>query len=352
MAYIQERTKNGKPSYTVSIRLKGHKPVFATFERKTDARNWITQTESSIREGRYFQKAEAQKHTVSDLVRRYTSDVLPHKPRSAKKYEYHLNWWEMQIGKYLLSDLSPALISEYRDKLLNEVTYRKTKRSGSSVNRFLASLSSACTTALKDWQWLEENPVLKVSKFPETRGRVRFLSDDERERLLVACRDAVNKELYFVTVLALSTGARRMELWSLKWGEVDLVKGFLFFTDTKNGDRRTVPIKGLGLELLKEKARLRRLDTDLLFPSKKNPRKPMDFRTPFECALKASVIQDFCWHDLRHSAASYLVMSGIDMRTVAEILGHKSLQMTQRYSHLSPDHLSNAVEKMNRRIFG
>ena len=78
----------------------------------------------------------------------------------------------------------------------------------------------------------------------------------------------------------------------------------------------------------------------------------MDFRAPFEKALKLSGIKDFVWHDLRHSAASYLVMSGIDMRTVAEILGHKSLQMTQRYTHLSPDHLSNAIEKMNRKIFG
>ena len=148
MAYIQERVKNGKPSYTVSIRLKGHKPVFATFERKTDAKRWITQTEAAIREGRYFHQAEAQKHTVSDLVNRYINDVLPHKPKSAKKYTYHLKWWETQIGKYFLSDLSPALIVEFRDKLVNGQTYRKSKRSGTSVNRYLASLSTACTTAV------------------------------------------------------------------------------------------------------------------------------------------------------------------------------------------------------------
>ena len=101
-----------------------------------------------------------------------------------------------------------------------------------------------------------------------------------------------------------------------------------------------------------ERSKVPQIDTDLVFPSPKNPQKNFDFRRPFQMALKAAQIEDFRWHDLRHCAASYLVMAGVDMRTVAEILGHKTLQMTQRYAHLSPEHLKDAVAKMNLKIFG
>jgi len=353
MAQIRERVKkNGKKSFFVRIRMKGKPEATASFDRLTDARLWAQQTEASIREGRYSYKAEAQKHSLGDLVERYIKDVLPRKPKIQKEYESQLKWWRNQIGDILLYDLSPPLILEHRDLLSKKITQRKTKISNARVNRYMASLSSAIATAVKEWGWMEDNPLRKISKLKEPRGRVRYLSDEERERLLTACQESHNQDLYLAVILAMSTGGRRAEIWGLSWKHIDLKNDFITFVETKNEERRSVPLQGHALELMLERSKVPRIDTDLVFPSPINPQKYYDFRRPFQMALEAAQIEDFRWHDLRHCAASYLVMSGVDMRTVAEILGHKTIQMTQRYAHLSPEHLKDAVAKMNQKIFG
>jgi len=353
MAQIRERVKkNGKKSFFVRIRMKGKPEATASFERLTDARIWAQHTETAIREGRYATTAEAQKHTVSDLVERYISDVLPRKPKIHNEYACQLKWWQAQIGDVLLSDLTPSLISEQRDLLSEKVTNRKTIISNARVNRYMATLSTTITTAVKEWEWMEDNPLRKVSKLKEPRGRVRYLSTEERERLLKACKESHNTDLYNAVILAISTGGRRAEIWGLCWKCVDLQNGFVTFEETKNDEPRSVPLQGHALELMLERSKAPRIDTDLVFPSPKNPQNHFDFRRPFQIALKTAQIEDFRWHDLRHCAASYLVMAGVDMRTVAEILGHKTLQMTQRYTHLSPEHLKDAVAKMNLKIFG
>jgi len=190
----------------------------------------------------------------------------------------------------------------------------------------------------------------KVTRMREPRGRVRFLSDDERNRLLKACQDSPNPYLYAVVVLALSTGMRSGEIMGLTWDDVDLNQGRAILHETKNGERRVVSLGGKALELLKVHARIRRLDTALLFPGK-NPAKPMDLRAPWLAALKAAEIEDFRFHDLRHSAASYLAMNGASLAEIAEVLGHKTLQMVKRYSHLSEAHTANVVARMNQAIF-
>jgi integrase len=153
-------------------------------------------------------------------------------------------------------------------------------------------------------------------------------------------------------MLALSTGARKNEIWGLSWKCVDLKNGFITFMETKNDEPRSVPLTGHALELMIERSKAPRIDTELVFPSRVDDQKHFDFRRPFEKALKVAQIEDFSWHNLRHSAASYLVMAGVDIRTVAEILGHKTMQMTQRYAHLSPEHLKDATAKLNHKIFG
>lgn len=122
--------------------------------------------------------------------------------------------------------------------------------------------------------------------------------------------------------------------------------------ETKNGDMRGVPLTGKALALVKEHARIRRrLDTPLLFPGA-NPAKPVDLRAPWLAALKKASIQDFRFHDLRHSAASYLAMNGASLNEIAAVLGHKTLAMVQRYAHLSESHKAGVVERMNSAIFG
>ena len=353
MAQIRERIKkNGKKSYFVRIRMKGKPEATASFERLTDARLWASSTETEIREGRYTKSTEAQRHTLSDLVDRYIRDVLPRKPKIRAEYTLQLKWWANQIGDVLLSDLTPSLISEHRDLLCCKITNRKSIISNSRVNRYMSALSSTISTAVREWEWMEDNPLRKISKLKEPRGRVRYLTNEERESLLTACKESHNTDLYLTVILAISTGGRRAEIWGLRWKCVDLKNGFITFEETKNDEPRSVPLAGHAFELMMERSKVPRIDTDLVFPSPKNPQNRFDFRRPFQIALKDAQIEDFRWHDLRHCAASYLVMAGVDMRTVAEILGHKTLQMTQRYTHLSPEHLKDAVAKMNLKIFG
>jgi integrase len=205
---------------------------------------------------------------------------------------------------------------------------------------------------VKEWGWVEGNPLTKVTKPKEPRGRVRFLDDDERERFLVACRESASPDLYPAVILALSTGARQQEVLGLRWPQVDLVRRVATLHETKNGERRVLPLAGPALELLRERSRVRRLDTDLVFPGRTKPNKPVDLRTPFATALKRAGIADFHWHDLRHTAASYLAMNGASLAEIAEVLGHKTLAMVKRYAHLSEAHTASVVERMNARFLG
>ncbi len=169
---------------------------------------------------------------------------------------------------------------------------------------------------------------------------------------MAACKISKSPDLYLAVVLALSTGARSQEILGLHWGQIDFTRRVATLEETKNGERRVLPLADHALELLKERAKVRRIDTDLVFPGRINPRKPLDLRSPFETALKRAKIDDFRWHDLRHSAASYLAMNGASLAEIVEVLGHKTLAMVKRYSHLSEAHTAGVVERMNRRMFG
>jgi integrase len=372
MASIRKRTNmDGSTSYRVDVRLKGFPPQRATFSRLTDAKNWGKNTESAIKENRYFKTAEAQKHTLGDLIDRYIRDVLPTKPKEGGAQKQQLEWFKDEIGAYTLADVTPAKIVECRDKLLLSVS-PKTKKplAPASVVRYMAALSHAFTIAVNEWGWLEDSPMRKVKKPALPRGRVRFLSEDttgqddktidgERTRLLKACENSGNPYLHTVVVLALSTGMRQGEIMGLTWDDVDIHQGRITLYETKNGEIRVVPLVGKALSLLKNHSKVRNLKTNLLFPGKPIRRnngeviyKPMDLRAPWLTALKNADIEDFRFHDLRHSAASYLAMNGASLAEIAEVLGHKTLQMVKRYAHLSEAHTAGVVASMNERIFG
>ncbi|MBX3708210.1 MAG: site-specific integrase [Gammaproteobacteria bacterium] len=352
MASIEKRkTKDGKTIYRAKIRLKGFPEQNASFERLTDAKRWVQQTESAIREGRHFKTTEAKRRTLGEMIDRYIKDILPSKPKNQKNRSLHLNWWKSELGKYTLADITPPIICEHRDKLAKVTTTRGTLRSPSTVVRYMAALSHAFTVAVNEWQWLDNSPMRKVTKPQEPRGRVRFLSDEERIRLLTACKESDSPYLYITVVLALSTGGRRMEILGLHWQDIDLTRGIITLHETKNGQRRALALTGHALELMKTHAKIRRVNCDLVFPGK-NQKKPVDVRTPWENALKRAEITDFKWHDLRHSCASYLAMNGASLAEIAEILGHKTLQMVKRYAHLSDSHVSKVVASMNSKIFG
>jgi len=393
--------------YRVEVRIKGFPPQSANFDRLTDAREWGKRTESAIKERRYFKTAEAQKHTAAEMLEKYIRDEQ-HKKKTGATNEYMLQYWKEQIGTFTLADVTPALIAEVRDrlhktpvvstrvdrvrvrpesgkgrgKIVEKTVETQRPRNAATVNRYMAALSHCLTVATNEWQWLEVSPMPKVKKLKEARGRVRFLDDDERARFLAACQSSKNPYLYPVVILALSTGMRHGEIMNLTWNDVDFTNRRIILEETKNGERRAAPLVGKAFELLDsmKKSKVRRIDTNLIFPKrqtakeaakealkqkadsagdrqKQKEKKPVgspsaSLRTAFLFALKKANIENFKFHDLRHSAASYLAMNGATLAEIAEVLGHKTLQMVKRYAHLSDQHVSSVVERMNSKIFG
>ena len=344
MATITKRVDtNGKPYYTAQVRLLKQKDT-ATFKRITDAKKWVQDTESAIREGRWFSIAVARKHTFSDLTTRYYSEILPdYNEKERKERKSKLDWWVSKIGCYALADITPSIINEHKSAMT---------QSAATVDKYIKNLQHAFSIAVNEWEWLSDNPVKKVKSPKLPRGRVRFLDDNERIRLLKACKESPNPLLYPCVILALSTGMRQAEQMGLVWSDVSLKEGYLILHKTKNSDRRRVTLSGVCLDLLKTHAKVRRLDSNLLFPSPRDPQKPIDLRKAFLNALEVSKVADFKWHDLRHSTASYLAMDGASLASIAEVLGHRTLSMVKRYSHLSESHVSGVVASMNAKIFG
>lgn len=360
MATVQERiNKDGTKSYRAMVRLLGVTES-KTFPRKTDAKRWAQDKESDIRNRRYFSTAEAEKHTFGEMIDRYMLEVMP-QLKSARTRKYQLEWWREQLGKRLLADVTPSLIAEYRDRLAREGGRYGKKPSPATVVRYLAALSAVYTEAVKEWGWLDSSPMAKVTKPKEPRGRVRFLSEAEKKALLDACKASKNPYLYPVVVLALATGMRQGEIMGLRWHDVDLERGVIILHETKNNERRRIPVTGFALDLLRKHHDQRNTETSLLFPGKRHMQrttdgaepyyKPMDLRAPWEAALQKAGVENFLFHDLRHTAASYLAMNGASLAEIAEILGHKTLAMVKRYAHLSDSHITSVVASMNERMF-
>ena len=355
MATIEKRVTDGGTGYRVKIRLRGFPPETATFERLTDARDWAKATEADMKKGRYF--GQSKRHTFNEMADEYA----PH----AKDAE-RLDYWRGVFGSDLLSDITPDRIAKQRDKLLAEETPRfatpptgdkeadakrpKAKRSGATVNRYMASLSVCMAHGVKELRWLERNPCELVKKPKENKGRVRFLSDEEREKLLAACRP--HPDLYLAVVLSLTTGARQAEIMSLRLRQIDFTRQVITLHQTKNGERRALPLVGEAFALLQARSKVRNLKDDRVFPpsAKAKIAAHIDLRAPWETALKAAAITDFHWHDLRHTAASYLAMSGVSLVEIAKVLGHRTLAMVARYSHLSDGHIVATGEKLAARL--
>jgi len=350
MATIEKRTNaNGEISYRVKVRIKGHPVQTASFKRKTDAKKWAQATETAIYEERYFSYARSKHKTFGDMIDRYIKEVLPLKPKSQTKQTQQLTYWKEKLGHITLSDVSSPNIVDIRNKLSTGSTLRGI-RSPATVNRYLAAISHVYTIAIKEWEWVHDNPVMRVSRLTESRGRTRFLSDKERHRLLEACKYSENKYLYIIVVLALSTGARRSEITTLNWHQIDFARQIIRLEETKNGEGRNLPLQGYAYDLVCELSKNRNIHNSYLFPSD-YVCKPVDITKSWTTALKKACIDDFRFHDLRHSAASYLAMDGASITDIAEVLGHKTLQMAKRYSHLSESHTKGVVASMNNKIF-
>jgi integrase len=352
MATITKQQGAKKISYKVRIRKPDSPTVTKTFSSKNIADKWARKTELEIEEGTYFEKEEASKHTVADLVDRYLNDEV----KKLAETDWHarrlqLKWWKGEIGKLTLNKVTPAILVECRKTLSEGMTPRKKKRSGSTVNRYIAALSAAFGIAVSEWHWIKENPVLRIKKEKENHARVRFLSSDERKALLDACKESKSESLYLITLLALSTGMRQAEIMTLNWGQIDFERKAITLFKTKNGEIRVVPLVGLAAKELKDHGKVRNLKAPYVFLGRHQTSANFP-RKPWETALENAEISDFHFHDCRHSAASELAMNGASLHEIAAVLGHKTLAMVQRYAHLSEQHTISVVERMNNAVFG
>jgi len=342
MATIEKRVaKDGTPSYRVKIRIKGYPDISETFTTRTIAKEWAEKTQAAIRNGLRLPGREAKKRTVEELINLYINKVLPHKGNGAIETKRHLEIWKQLMGKYALISVSPRMILDVREKIQNMETNGK-KKSNSTVNRYVAALSVVFSYAVKELEWMDDNPISKISHLKEPKSRVRYLSDEEREILCEQARESSNPYIYTIICIALTTGARKMEILGLRWEDVDLNAKTAILQETKNGERRLLRLIEPAFSELK-KLYVNRGKSPYIFPNHDGTG-ALDITYCWKDLIKQTGIKNFRFHDLRHTWASYLAMNNVNMATIAEILGHKDLKVTKRYAHLSPGYIRSVME--------
>ena len=269
------------------------------------------------------------------------------------------------FGNYPLRYFTTKLLEQWQTERLHQGAIRKTVKKGfegkriivevpgtpkgnapATINRLLATIKHMISKAV-EWEMVEEEVLRRVRRvklLEENNRRLRYLSKEECKALI----DVSNGHLHPIIIVALNTGMRRGEILSLQWNSVDLKHGFILLGKTKNGDRREIPIN----ETLRNtfKALPRRLDIPYVFYDQKTGKPYNDIGTAFNRACKKAEINDFHFHDLRHTFASHLVMAGVDITTVKELLGHKTLTMTLRYAHLAPSHKVKAIDILDETL--
>ena len=213
-----------------------------------------------------------------------------------------------------------------------------------TINRELSCLKNMLRKAV-DWEYLETNPAWGVSQQREDAEEVEFLREEEIEPLLDACPPHTRA----VVIVALHTGMRRGELLNLQWRDVDFKngdKGLIMVRKSKNHDIRYIPMNALVRETLQTLPRNIAAGKEESFVFAKSTGEGLkSIRNGFEGAVRRCKLgKHIRFHDLRHTFASHLVMKGVDLRTVAKLMGHRDIRVTMRYAHLAPDHLQAAVD--------
>lgn len=282
---------------------------------------------------------------------------------------YRLQAWRTLLGDFTLEKLDsdvmhaaraelqslPALAFKGRDHEGRQIFKPKSQKAKgpATINRYMAALSCVLTWAMEERlaprSW-HANPCRGIRRMKGERERVRYLEKPELDRLLEACKSkpdgkgAQYPRLYALVLTALCTGARRGELMALKWADVDLEAGLARLDRTKNGDRRTLPLVPLVVEVLSP---FQSSDgSRFVFGAQAAAyRKPASLDTAWRNALARARIENFRFHDLRHCCASYMVQAGVDLAVVADVLGHRKLDMTRRYAHMRIETKARAMRE-------
>lgn len=287
-----------------------------------------------IAKGEYLGIYEEKKILFDEYAQQYLDYCKANKAASTYERCARLNVRQLTSafkGMYLY-EITPRMVEKYKALRLQSVT-------PASVNRELACLKHMYTK-VTEWGYVNSNPTKGVKLLKEPPGRLRYLKPDEVESLLKACASHIRP----IVVTAVNTGMRKSEIIHLRWAEVDLENRKITVINAKNNEVRVIPINQT---LHKELSAIpRESDSEYVF-SDQNGRSVGDFKKAFSSALKRAGIEDFRFHDLRHTFGSHLVMQGVDLRTVQQVMGHKEIKMTMRYSHLSPEYVQEAMERLD-----
>ena len=343
-------TKRGK-SFQVEIRKKGFPSKSRCFGTLKEAKAWALQEEGKIEaSGSPLRTVRERAFPIlKEAIERYCLEVTPSKKSASKEVSFLKFWGESKLAPKRLSQITPADISQLRDQLLRQ------GRAPSSVVRLLACLSHVFTVARLDWGLPLLNPVESIRKPKVTNARARRPSKEELSQILA---NITNKELRLFVLLASETAMRRSELFQLRWEHVDLVRGYVYLRDTKNGEARVVVTSNAALEYFAQLTpksegrvfRFKHVDT----PSKAFARAVKLSRTQYvgECGEKGVEprvchLTNLRLHDMRHEATSAFFEKGLSIPEVASITGHKTLAMLARYTHLTPKRLANRIQRVD-----
>jgi site-specific recombinase XerD len=305
--------------------------------RKSDAISLYQQRKSEIRAGAKLPANLRRKgETLAVVINRAIDWYTSHRPRSLRTASTHLETTKADLGHKVAADLTPddidRWISSHKDW------------TPATMNRYKATLGRALQLAVVSGH-LQRNVARLVTARREDNTRVRWLKEDEEKRIIAAINKNCPAQLP-AFIVALHTGLRQSEQFSLEWHEVDFERRKIFLDKTKTGRDREVPMSKTCFQVLSELHK-KKTNNWVFLSTRYKGRRLENPRQWFETVLRDAKVENFHWHDLRHSFASRLVMKGVSLQTVSKLLGHASLTVTLRYAHLSPDHLAGAVDVLD-----
>ena len=343
MATIRKRTNKKGITWQIDYYDPQGKRVMKCFPLKKDAEAYLGKVQAAKREGRYHDVFDVKKETqltFNDLAQKYVENYGNQRAFMTSK-RYLLDVVAGYFGTLRLSQITYLDLETYRNRRKATPARGNKPRTDASVNREMALLSHMLGKGV-EWGMLETSPFKKGKRlmFKENNHRLRFLSEPEIEALLKAC----TPHLRPIIETALLSGMRRGELLSLKWEQIR--NGFIYLTETKSGKARQIPINVRLAEVFKEVRRKNHLKSEYVFCDSQG-RRFYEVKRSFTSACRRAGVEDFRFHDLRHTFASRLVMRGASLRAVQELLGHADLKMTMRYAHLSQEHLRDSVNLLN-----
>jgi integrase len=292
-------------------------------------------------------EAEREAPTVGDLINRFQEEhLVTLRPGTREDYV-------RMIRSHVLPHLGES--KKAADVVFDDISalHRKITKAGHPyrANRTVTLLSKAFSLAVH-WGWREGNPCKGVKRNTE-HNRERYLSGDELARLTEALAEA-DRDVADVIRLLLLTGARRGEVLSMKWNDLDLTAGAWSKppTSTKQNKRHTVPLSAPARQILAERLSKAADGEPYVFPGAGRRGHTVNVWRQWQRVLKAARIEGLRLHDLRHQFASELVSSGASLPLIGSLLGHRNVQTTSRYAHLYRDVQVAAVERVGAAVMG